>query len=155
MRPPVNLSRIRYHKDSRLFLYEPKAGQQADDEALVDPLEFLARVLIHSPEPHKHLVHFYGAYENRVRETYRPENTDLLPRTEGEAVEAAPKKTLSKRWQDLIYRIYEVDPLTCSRCGARMKMLVFIIDPDIIRPVLDHLHKRASPRAPPDFSRKP
>jgi hypothetical protein len=117
MRPPVNLSRIRYHQDSQLFLYEPKAGQEADDEALVDPLEFLARVLIHIPEPHKHLVHFYGAYANRVRETYRPENTDLLPGTEGEAVEAAPKKTLSKRWQDLIYRIYEVDPLTCSRCG--------------------------------------
>jgi hypothetical protein len=34
MRPPVNLSRIRYPQDSQLFFYEPKAGQEVDDEAL-------------------------------------------------------------------------------------------------------------------------
>jgi len=33
----------------------------------MDPLEFLARVLIHVREPNKHLVRFYGAYANRVR----------------------------------------------------------------------------------------
>lgn len=53
MRPPVNLSRLRYHPDSQLFLYEPKAGHELDDQTLVDPLEFLARVLIHIPEPEK------------------------------------------------------------------------------------------------------
>ena len=37
---------------------------------LLDPLEFLARALIHIPEPNKRLVHFYGAYANRVS-TYR------------------------------------------------------------------------------------
>jgi len=155
MRPPVNLSRLRYHRDSQLFLYEPKTGQEVDDEALVDPLEFLARVLIHIPEPHKHLVHFYGAYANRLRQTYRPDVETNPPGTEGEAVEATPKRTLSKRWRDLIYRIFEVDPLTCSRCGARMKILAFIIDPKVIRQILDHLDNRARPRAPPDLSRKP
>ncbi len=33
----------------------------------MDPLEFLARVLIHIPEPNKHLVRLYGLYANRVR----------------------------------------------------------------------------------------
>ncbi len=61
MRPPVNLSRLRYHRDSQLLLYEPKAGQELDDEVLVDPLEFLARVLLHIPEPKKHLVHSTGS----------------------------------------------------------------------------------------------
>ena len=51
MRPPVNLSRIRYHLGSQLFLYEHKPGADFDPEPLVDPLEFLARVLIHIPEP--------------------------------------------------------------------------------------------------------
>ena len=40
------------------------------ENALTDPQEFLARVLINVPEPNKHLVHFYGAYANRVRQTY-------------------------------------------------------------------------------------
>ena len=30
MRPPVNLSRLRYHRDSQLLLYEPKTGQEVD-----------------------------------------------------------------------------------------------------------------------------
>ena len=40
MRPPVNLSSLRYHRDSQLFFYEPKAGQEVDDEALADPSSF-------------------------------------------------------------------------------------------------------------------
>jgi hypothetical protein len=35
------------------------------------------------------------------------------------------------RWAELIYRIYEVDPLDCPRCGARMKILAFITDPKL------------------------
>ncbi|HSF14463.1 MAG TPA: transposase, partial [Vicinamibacteria bacterium] len=113
LRPPVNLSRLRYHKDSQLMLYEPKAAPELEDQALVDPLAFLARVLIHIPEPHKHQVHFYGAYANRVRALYRAEDTDLG--ADPEANEATPRRTLSKRWRELIYRIYEVDPLVCPR----------------------------------------
>jgi len=108
MRPPVNLSRLRYHPDSKLLLYEPKSGQPIDDDdPLVDPLEFLARVLIHIPEPRKHLVHFYGVYANRIRATYRPVDSARTG-ANGEANEVTSKRTLSKRWAELIYRIYEV-----------------------------------------------
>jgi hypothetical protein len=62
MRAPVNLSRLRFDRDSRRLVYEPKPGHELDDDALTDPLESLARVLTHIPEPNKHLVHFYGAY---------------------------------------------------------------------------------------------
>ena len=58
-RAPVNLSRLRFHPESGLLIYEPKAGQEVDDSEPIDPLEFLARVLIHISEPNKHLVHLY------------------------------------------------------------------------------------------------
>ncbi|MGH9463011.1 MAG: IS91 family transposase [Vicinamibacteria bacterium] len=152
MRPPVNLSRLRYHRDSQLLLYEPKPAQELDEEPLVDPLEFLARVLIHIPEPQKHLVHFYGVYANRVRETYRGRDNERIG-ADGEAEDATPRRTLSKRWRELIYRIYEVDPLDCHRSGARMKILAFLIDPNVIRQILDHLGKgNHPPRAPPDLT---
>jgi Putative transposase len=130
MRPPVNLSRLRYHPDSQLFVYEPKAPQDLDDEALVDPLEFFAPVLIHIPEPKKHLVRFYGVYANPVRATCRAED-NALARTDGEVNEATSSPTSSRRWAELIYRIYEVDPLNCPRCGEGMKILTFIIDPKL------------------------
>jgi hypothetical protein len=148
MRPPVNLSRIRYHPDSQLFFYDPKAPHDIDDEALVDPLEFLARVLIHIPEPKKHLVLFYGVYANRIRATYRADDS-ALAEAEGDANEATSRRGLSRRWAELIYRIYDIDPLDCPRCGARMKILTFITDPKIIRPILDHLDQKARPRSPP------
>ena len=151
IRPPVNLSRLRYHPDSKLLLFEPKSGQPIDDDddPLVDPLEFLARVLIHIPEPRKHLVHFYGVYANRIRTTYRAVDSARAG-ADGEASELTSRRTLSRRWAELIFRIYEVDPLDCPRCGARMKVLALIVEPNVIRQILDHLETRACPRAPPN-----
>ena len=47
MRAPVNLSRLRYHPGSELILYESKSAHDANHPELLDPLEFLPRVLIH------------------------------------------------------------------------------------------------------------
>jgi len=148
MRAPVNLSRLRFDKDSGLVVYEPQAGHESDDDALTDPLEFLARVLIHVPESNKHLVHFYGAYANRIRSSLR--NDDPAPESDKTN---PPPRALSKRWRELIYRIYQVDPLTCTQCGSEMKILAFISEHATIRKILDHRDKIAAvPRAPPTIT---
>ena len=145
MRAPVNLSRLRFDRDAGLLVYEPKSGHQLDDDALVDPLEFLARVLIHIPEPNKHLVHFYGAYANRVRHNYRCQASPP-----GVEQPTPPRLALNNRWAELIYRIFEVDPLTCQRCGSEMKIIAFITQHATINSILDHRNKNsAQPRAPP------
>jgi hypothetical protein len=150
MRAPVNLSRLRFDKASGLLVYEPRAGHDLDDEALVEPLEFLARVLIHIPQSNKHLVHFYGAYANRVRSTLQRSHAPDEP-----PQHLPHRRALSKRWRELIYRIYDVDPLTCSHCGAEMKILAFITDPAAIRKILDHRQlKRPRQRAPPSPGEK-
>ena len=100
------------------------------------------------PEPNKHLVHFYGAYANRVRRIYR----EPVPREEqGEVKPTATtiRRAANKRWRELIYRVYEVDPLTCDRCGAEMKILALITDYEVIRRILDHREEITQPRAPP------
>lgn len=146
MRSPVNLSRLRYHPQSQLILYEPKAGHDADELARLDPLEFLARVLIRVPEPNKHLVLFYGAYAIRVRSSYRPQGPPS-----DQATEPTPsRRALSKTWRELTYRIFEIDPLTCPRRAGEMKPLAFITEHDTICRILDHRNKiAAEPRAPP------
>jgi len=145
MRAPVNLSRLRFDPSSGLLVYEPKPGHELDDDAFTDPLEFLARVLIHVPEPNKHLVHFYGAYANRIRHNFR----ERIP-TDDDAKPSPSPRAANKRWAELIYRIYQVDPLTCVQCGGQMKIIAFITDPGVIRTFLDHPGKTAAqPRAPP------
>ena len=147
----MNLSRLRYHSESGLLIYEPKAGQDAGDIEPLDPLEFLARVLIHIPEPNKHLVHFYGAYANRSRSSI-PQGRDFEQNKEqgqGEAQPAPAKRPVRKRWAELIYKIYHVDPLTC-RCGAQMKIVAFVTEPASIRRILANPSNNPSrQRAPP------
>ena len=58
--------------------------------------------------------HFYGAYANRIRlnfqEQIRPDHDHAKP--------APSRRASNKRWAELIYRIYQVDPLTCTQCAA-------------------------------------
>ena len=142
LRSTVNLSRLRYHQDSRLILYEPKAGHEVDDEARLDPLEFLARVLIHIPQPNKHLAHFYGVYANRVRAMCC--GARAIGKADMQDEPTPPRRALRKRWAQLIYRIYEVDPLTCRQCGAQMRIVAFINEPSVIRKILAHLNQKLS-----------
>jgi len=47
----------------------------------------------------------------------------------------------------LIAKVYEVDPLTCNRCGSPIQILAVITEPAQIRKVLQHLVKIG--RSPP------
>ena len=53
----------------------------------------------------------------------------------------------------LIKRVYEVDPMACSRCGSEMKVVAFSDPPQgqVIKKILSHcgLWKASAPRAPP------
>ena len=51
-----------------------------------------------------------------------------------ETVEKVTKATRS--WSQLISRIYEVDPLTCTNCGKKIKIMTFVTHPEHIRRIL-------------------
>ncbi len=48
-------------------------------------------------------------------------------------------------WARLIKKVYEADPLTCSRCGEPMRVLAVITEPTQILKILRHLIKIAKP----------
>jgi len=50
-------------------------------------------------------------------------------------------------WAALLQRVFEVDALRCPDCGARMRLLAAIEDPDVARKILECLDLPA--RAPP------
>ena len=61
----------------------------------------------------------------------------------------------SRRWADLLRRIFEVDPLACIRGGGTMRIVAFITDRAVLDRMLTHLQTRATlartpgPRGPP------
>ncbi|HEX9723685.1 MAG TPA: hypothetical protein VGC53_05320 [Vicinamibacteria bacterium] len=49
----------------------------------------------------------------------------------------------------MIRRVFELDPLLCP-CGGALRVVAFIIEPRVIRKILEHLNNKAnSDRAPP------
>jgi hypothetical protein len=56
-------------------------------------------------------------------------------------------------WARLIAQVYEVDPLTCNRCGSPMRILAVITEREEVRKILRHLVKvgRSPPGLDPNF----
>ena len=47
-----------------------------------------------------------------------------------------------RRWATLIRLIYEVDPLTCPKCGRAMRVIALIQEPKVIDKILKHLRDK-------------
>ena len=55
-----------------------------------------------------------------------------------------------RNWARLLKKIYEVDPLSCRRCGSPMEIIAFIEEWTVIRKILQHLQLwERPPRSPP------
>ena len=171
-RAPLALARITYDatKQQVVVASDKAEGPTAGTHAF-DPLDFLAELLTHIPRRGEHLVRYYGAYASRTRGTWRQQgigpwverrrgegdaeegsggpapDPDAEPAHHDHAPLAEPPSpspaALRKRWAELLRRIYEVDPLSCPRCGGEMRIIAFILDPPVIDAILRHL-RRAS-----------
>jgi hypothetical protein len=129
----------------------PTAGTET-----ADPLEFLARVLVHIPDKGHVTTRYYGWYANRPRGMRRqagPAAADTPPLIVP-APRLAPTEA-KRRWAALLQQIFEVDPLSCPTCRGPMRIIAFITQTSVIDQILTHLRTRASraahagPRSPP------
>jgi len=126
-------------------------------------LDFLARVIMHVPEPRRHLVRYYGWYSNVSRGKRRKADsehesavdvdTDVPPGTVRD--ETRDGRALRRSWAQLIKRIFEVDPLVCPSCGSEMLVIAFITEHEAVDQILTHLKRLADverERGPPQDS---
>ena len=101
------------------------------------------------------LQRYYGWYANRTRGIRRRTATHGQASAAAVEVEPVPPslQQARRRWAELLRRIFEVDPLRCSRCGHEMRIVAFITQPRVIDRMLTHLRRIATEprrsRAPP------
>ena len=120
-----------------------------------DPGEFLARVIMHIPEPRRHLVRYSGWYSNVSRgkrrkaeaESGEAGGANVGPASRAARAENRDGRALRRSWAKLIKRIYEVDPLVCPSCGSDMKVIAFITEHDVVDAILRHLERKESQEA--------
>jgi len=111
VRNPLSLQGLVHLDGQQSVIYKalrhnPTLGRNFET---MDPLEWLARMADHIPDPGKHRTLFYSYYANRVR-------GDRAREEPGEAkVEAEPakKRGCSASWARLIAKVVHADPLTC------------------------------------------
>ena len=95
------------------------------------------------------MVRYYGWYSNKMRGVrHRGLPSELVPHRPG--VSPPPSLKLpSKRWRDLILRVWHVDPLRCPVCQNPMRVLAVIDDPRVVEKILRHLGAWHDPPARP------
>mgnify|MGYP001826475941 CR=1 FL=1 len=164
MRPPISLERMSWEGSGEVRYRRKRGHENAGlgerEVESFDPGEFLARVIMHIPEPRRHLVRYYGWYSNVSRGKRRKEAVengevggaaaDSFSHAAREEIRDA--RALRRSWAQLIKRIYEVDPLVCPACGSEMKVISFITEHDVVDSILRHLERREGQgaRAPPN-----
>jgi hypothetical protein len=136
-RPPFNSENVRVH--SSLINYRfPKASHDGRLFMTLDPLDFLERISRFIPYPRRHRRHYHGvlAPSSPLRKQVAANAKKRLDgsKTRQETDEKVTKA--SRGWAQLIARIYEVDPLTCSSCGKKVKIITFVTHPEHIRRIL-------------------
>jgi hypothetical protein len=64
---------------------------------------------------------------------------------------AAERRARKRAWANLLRRVFEFDALICRRCGAEIKIISIIFDPEVIDAILRHLRrtKKSEARTPP------
>ena len=129
---------------------------------LFDPLDFLAEFTQHIPPARVQLIRRYGLYSSRIKghwtrmpyvlqqapPDWRIQNDETaattsnragsreVPATETDAPDARERR---HAWARLLARGYEVDPLVCPRCGARLRVIAVIQNPVQIEKILNYL----------------
>ena len=150
----VALERLTYDRTAKVVTYrsDKAAGPTAGTET-VDPLEFLARVLMYIPDKGHVTTRCYGWYANRPRGMRGKAATAAaaVPPAIVPGPRLAPTEA-ARQWAAVLQQISEVDPLACPSCHGAMRIVAVITQASVIDQILAHLRTRdATTRCgPPD-----
>ena len=147
-RPAVSARRLTYRREESLAVYRSKDNRSGRDLRLVFPaVDFIGRLARLIPPPRKNIVRYYGALGPNsplrpliVKEALARSKTNPLAAVGRTAREVGKGLAAAARaWARILSRIFEVDPLVCTRCGGRMEPVAAILrDKSLVR-LLDHL----------------
>ena len=169
-RPALSLGKIRYEPFKGKVLFHTKYSEYFKQNLhMFDALDFLAQLTQHIPPKRLQLIRRYGLYASRTKGRWEDmpwvaerapdgwkashptvsgaDDTGYEPLSESE--EKVDIDASKRAWARLLAKVYEVDPMTCPKCGADMKVIAVIEDPHELKRILRHLIKIG--RSPPGF----
>ena len=161
LRPPVSDDRLSLREDSRVALQLKTPWRDGTVALLFTPEQFVARLAALVPRPGKNLVRYHGvlAPNARARAKIVPSLT-AAPDADGgpstpPAAPAPPKARTGRYllWHELLRRVFEIDVLSCPKCGGRLRLLCTVHDGFSARRYLQGVSAQSPPaeaRPPPE-----
>ncbi len=163
-RPPISLEKmsIEENGDATLISYTSNNDFFKGETRTFSTMRFISELTQHIPPKGSQYIRRYGLYASRTKgkwpdkphvvrlapEGWKKEHLQapepVQPYPEGSADSVSDKESRST-WAKLIAQVYEVDPLTCSRCGSEMRVLAIITEPKEVQKILRHLVKIGRP----------
>ena len=116
----------------------PKPSRKGQTSIQLEPLDFLERIATFIPYPRRHRRHYHGVFASSspLRKKVVA-GVRKAPEVKQEIQETVNKvEKVSLNWAKLIARIYEVDPLTCTDCGKKIKIIAFVTHTAQIKRIL-------------------
>jgi hypothetical protein len=143
VRAPLSLSRLAYDGEAGMVSYSyTNTYDQTEGTERITPLELIARLVLHIPDPRERVVRYFGTYANRSRGKRRMRG--IVRGSQESEIEAAGGRTPAlwkKKWAELLQLVFEVS-LVCPRCGNEMKIISFITGAEPIEKILAHLKEK-------------
>lgn len=149
-RPPFADAQLKEVAGGRIAFELSRPRWSGETHVLFEPLALIRRIAWMIPPPGKHVATYRGvlAPAARWRAEIVPIEVKLrhepMPKASSGSVEIRESPRIA--WARLLARTWGVDALKCERCGGRMQVLAALIDPSVVRKILEHL---GLPTAPP------
>ncbi len=160
IRNPFSEKKMTYNEQTSTVIYRSrKHANTKRNFEVFSAADFIAAITQHIPDKGFQMVRYYGWYSNRARgerakqaaeraEVENPCNLQVIDVSDYE-----PRRLPSKKWRELIKKVWEIDPMNCPRCGHEMKMIALIDENEVIEKILRHLglwvEQSIPARAPP------
>jgi len=171
LRPPFAQKRLSLTDAGKVRLKLRKPFHTGQTEIVLDPLDFLRRLVATIPPKRMNMVRFHGIFAPRANA--RPLLKPLLPPkkpaaskptttadgpSSGDTIDdhAVLPPRYRRPWHELLKRVFDID-LVCAVCGHKMHRISHIEDPATISRILGHLglptqHPQPAPaRDPPQL----
>ena len=140
LRNPFSVEKMTLESPTDRVIYRSRLNAKINRNFEVfTATDFLAAITQHIPDKGAQMVRYYGWYSNKMRGVrHRGLPPELVPHRPGLSP-PPPIKLPSKRWRDLILRVWHVDPLRCPVCQNPMRVIAVIDDPRLVEKILRHL----------------
>ena len=144
IRNPFSVDKMQPNSSGDSIIYRsgmnPKIQRNFE---VFSPCDFIARITQHIPDKSFQLVRYYGWYSNKMRgQRLKQADAEPVDVPEGDVIDVSafkPRRIPSKKWRELIKKVWEADPLLCPQCHKEMKIIALIDEASVVERILRHL----------------